>query len=47
VRDHAAADAAVERARAWIAANVLIRDTETTGRDGDVTAGCKLIRAAD
>ena len=33
MRDRAAAVAAVERARAWIAANALILDTETTGLD--------------
>jgi DNA polymerase-3 subunit epsilon len=35
VRDHAAADAAVERACAWLATNALILDTETTGLDDD------------
>ena len=35
MRDRAAAVAAVERARAWIAANALILDTETTGLDDD------------
>ena len=35
MRDRAAADAAVERTRAWIAANALILDTETTGLDDD------------
>ena len=35
MRDRAAAVAAVERARAWIAANALILDTETTGLGDD------------
>ena len=35
MRDHAAADAAVERACAWLATNALILDTETTGLDDD------------
>ena len=35
MRDQAVAAAAVERARAWLAANALILDTETTGLDGD------------